>query len=671
MNNTDQQSLPIQPQANQPLSSVNISPSKKIVLILGIFLTLILLGIGGYFFVANRNQNSSLQQISVKTQNLNLAILFSITKGRLQDHNYDTYAVVSSQTYKSDLVLNNKTPVNIGYKPSKSASENELMYQSTENGKYLLRSTRNMIEIAPSNQIESFTKIFELPNGTGTINSFLISQDESKIVILYEQAGKKIVIQDLMNPQIRITVVPQKGSDSYTIFGYDSKQNKLYWQRSEGPMTHYTEVVSIGSNGNISNVKSLNDYSFITEFDSNFQYAYYEGYGSEKEGYKRSIIQHNLQTDQKTKLAEFPSDISIVDLKLSPIENKLFFIDNAATKNRNTLYVIDILTKKVETFPVDSGLNPNKSNYVSPDGRYLLFQNTLSCRNDDCNTDHDGEEILFDIEKKQFYRLYTSIGVKEAFKDDSNSYHDIENLNFIGWLATPGVTSVQLDSLAKVTFSEPTPTPTPLAYPLQQFDIQKKKIFFFSYKYPDEVMNIDTKNLVGMKCTPRLTFESPYDSGYHYNLQSISGGKIAETSPTIIQLVKEALKTIDLSKDTDTFINATYCQTATNDTILEYQSAGNSKLSNSGDVANGTDYVGYKPSGEAFKKVATIVLEDRTAHTCSDPMMLTSDYKFYLTCNAFEGPSIYKIDLKNATQQRIYNCLHKNRDTGNDTIICE
>lgn len=407
--------------------------------------------IGGAFFI-KKNYPSLLQKASQtlpsnKALNLNLSLLFSITKGRLQDHNYDTYTVTSAQTYKSDIILKDKSPANIGYTGGKNSY---YQYQTSASGKYLIRSTNNRVEIASTTDPATFTKIFDLPDGK--VSWFLFSKDESKIVIQYDQAGPKIAIQSFTNPKDKVVVVPQRTSDTYFVFGYDNQQNQLYWQRSEGPMIHYTELVSLESNGKITQVKDIKDFSFITEFDSNFQYAYYEGYGSRSEGYKRSVIQQDLKTGKKNNLAEFPNDTSIVNMKLSPTEDKLFFIDNAATKATNTLYMINLQTKKLESFLVNPGLNPEKTNYVSPDGKYLIFQITISCSNDDCNSEHEGEAILFDVEKRQFYKLYTPVGIKESVQDDSNNYHDIENFGFIGWLAIPGVPSLQVETLPKVTF---------------------------------------------------------------------------------------------------------------------------------------------------------------------------------------------------------------------------
>lgn len=76
----------------------------------------------------------------------------------------------------------------------------------------------------------------------------------------------------------------------------------------------------------------------------------------------------------------------------------------------------------------------------------------ISCQVDDCNSEHEGEAVLFDVEKRQFYKLYTPVGIKESAQDDSNNYHDIENFGFIGWLTTPGATSIQVETLPKVTF---------------------------------------------------------------------------------------------------------------------------------------------------------------------------------------------------------------------------
>ncbi|MDO8452283.1 MAG: hypothetical protein Q7S79_00875 [bacterium] len=402
--------------------------------------------IGGAMFLSKYEigfRNTPAEELSKnEAKNIDLSLLFSINKASLQDHNYDTYTPLANQTYKSNIVLEEKTPVNVGYTNER---ESKYKYETSESGKYLLRFTSNSIEIASAPNPESFTNIFSLQEGK--ITNFLFSKDESKIVILYYEPSPKISIQSTTNPEDRILVTPRRAEDSYSIFGYDTKRKQLYWNRSEGPMSHYAERVFLDDSGNITQIKSINDFSFITEFNSSYEYAYYESSGSKAEGYTNQIIQQNLKTGKKDKLAEFPNEAGVVDMKLSPTGDKLFFIDNRGTKATNTFYMINLQTKKMESFPINAGFNPAKKNYISPDGKYLIFQINISCRNNDCNTKHEGERILFDVGKRQFYKLYTSIGVIESALDDSNNYHEIETFDFLGWLSVPGVTSAQIETL--------------------------------------------------------------------------------------------------------------------------------------------------------------------------------------------------------------------------------
>lgn len=250
-----------------------MSNQKGFTLVAFVLIVFVIAGliIGGAFFIKKnypnplQKESQTLPFNSNKAQSLNLSLLFSITKGRLQDHNYDTYTVTSAQTYKSDIILKDKSPVNIGFTAGKGS---QYQYQTSETGKYLIRSTSKNVEIAPTTNHETFTRIFDIPDGK--ITWLIFSKDESKIVIQYDQPGPKMTIISVTNPQDKVIVVPQRTNYTYFIFGFDSQKNQLYWNRDEGPMMHYTELVSLDSNSKITNIKDIKDFSFITKFDSDF-----------------------------------------------------------------------------------------------------------------------------------------------------------------------------------------------------------------------------------------------------------------------------------------------------------------------------------------------------------------------------------------------------------------
>lgn len=578
-------------------------------------------------------------------QTASLAVLYSINKGRLQDHNYDTLVAESSETYISDINRQNSQPVSIGYNYIDIVGKaNTFKYQTTEDGKYLIRSSNEKIEISPAGNPTEFTTLFT-PTNTKQFSYFIISQDNTKLIV---EDGGRIAIVELTNPSNIIYVLPPESGP--TLIGYDVSRNQLYL---------HPYILTIDDKGNILNSKEIKEYDFITEFTKDFQYAFFEDYDLD---YKNSIVKYNLQTGEKTTLVDSPG--SPVHLKLSPTEDKLFFIDNTVT-HVNYLYIVDLVSNKTDRIAINAGIVPSINNYISPDGKYLQLYNSLSCASGTCADDID-HILLLDVEQKKFFVLHQPLGVKEAFQDDYNAIHSIETMDFLGWLVKETYdkpTSITLP-LFDLQAALATPTPNPVSsgdYPLMQIDLSKSKEFTIASKYPDEILNANPANLVGMKCSPRLSCDPPYDSCWYFDRTTLTADKITETTPQLISLVKEAAQSINSTKPADQLANVVYCQTEAADAILAYQALGSADRSIG--VANGTDYVGFAAANGTFKKVATIETQS-DAHGCDSPIMLTKEFNFYLTCNAFEGPSIQKIDLKNVTQQKLFSCSR-------DTYACQ
>lgn len=641
----------------------------SVILILVGFLILSGVIVGGVYYIKNDpdlfNQiiglkiQSQTLQINKNIGNpLKLSIINSINKGHLQDHNYGTLITDSSQSYTSDINHQNNQPVSIGYNYQEDINRsNKYTYQTTQDGKYLLRSTAQTIEISSASQIEVFTKIFEVTDTR--IDGFLVSEDGSKLVVFYDQSGKKIAIQDLTNPQNRIIVTPERESDSYTIFGYDTKQSRIYWARSKGPMTHYTEIVSIDKNGKIIKTQNVNDYSFITEYDSDFKYAYYDGYVSGHDD-KSSIVQLNLQTGQKKALVKLNKDDSPVHIKLSPLGNTLVFFNNLVLSGGNKLYIVNILTDAIKTIDIPAGFFPAMTNYISPDGKYLLLSNGGSCHNGFCAKDIS-HVVLYSIDDDKFYTYHQPVGVKGSFEDDSNStkYHNIETMATFGWLGMPTTEEQPAIILPQFNLQAALATPTlnPIAsgdYPLMQIDLSKSKEFFYPTNYPDEILNASSANLIGMKCAPQVFCQPPYDYCWRYDEKNYVTNKVIENDPQFIKSVKQAAQSIGGKLTSDELASVTSCQTQDGDRVLFYQSLGNADPTIR--VGNGKDYLGFTPINGEFKKI-DISEPPSKAHTCFGPIMFTKTLDFYLTCNtAEEGPSLHKVNLQASTDQILLTC---------------
>jgi len=426
--------------------------SKKGLFILVAIIILVATGFGVYWFTSTSSpteepQSSApvIQQITPQQPSIGSDIIFSLSKGTIQGHDYDTYTQQSLLGYRLNGKMEQKAYVPI----LPSTIDPELAYTTSKDGKYLIRSTKTLLEVSPSTTIGTFQPVFTVQDGR--IENFIVSQDFSKLVILYTQNGKKIVIQDIETGLNKISVPMPYQDQSYTLFGYDTVKKTIYWERSVDYMTHETEAVSIRDDGSIENTKKISDFSFITEFDSTFTNAYYEQFGTEQDGYKHKVIQQNLITGEKSVLAEFPSDFSLTQLSLSPDGTALYFINNVVSKPIISFYVLDIKTKKLETISVASGVFSSRTNYISPDGKYALFSGGPSCIESTCTHTYDSMAFILDISQKQFHTLYTPTGVNESNNDQTNGNHTIELFSFIGWVASSN-THVDISTLPVVTF---------------------------------------------------------------------------------------------------------------------------------------------------------------------------------------------------------------------------
>ena len=141
-----------------------------------------------------------------------------------------------------------------------------------------------------------------------------------------------------------------------------------------------------------------------------------------------------MKTNRKETFAQFHNCTVITHIKLSPLEDKLFFIDNFTSRKNDILYVFDLITLQKENFLLVQSTYPENINYVSPDGRYLIFNTGVSCPEGVCNNEEPGKVRLFDIEKKQFSVIYASSKVPTQF--GNTVVEEIESFKFLGWLAT-------------------------------------------------------------------------------------------------------------------------------------------------------------------------------------------------------------------------------------------
>jgi len=226
------------------------------------------------------------------------------------------------------------------------------------------------------------------------------------------------------------------------------------------------------------------------------------------------------------------------------------------------------------------------------------------------------------------------------------------------------------------TVFQPSSTQTPIiniktGYPKRQFDPTKK--FFSSRDYPNEVTSIVDTELVGMRCTARLTCVSPYtECTYYPEGADTSKPPSRNTDPQLLNLIKEANKTID--KETVMGIPArdieevTLCDTEDGRQILRYKTGGG------GGGAGSVDYIGLGNSGNVINKIVAIQ-ENIAYFGCYQPLQLAKSNILYYQCGGGDGPAgsstIYKINLTNKTSSSLLQCTSVGDESGNVTLTCK
>ncbi len=633
-------------------NSLKIKPVNKYLwlLIIAVSIILVAAGYGSNFFTRPRQTQHIV--LHTPSEPIKLSLIYSLDKAHLQDHDYDTLINDSTQTYISDLSRQNTKTISIGYDYKNNIDTNTSLFQTTPNGKYIIRTLYGKIEISSVDNPTNFQTIS--PQG----DNYFISQDSTKMITKDEA---EIHIIDLSDPHNIINVSPPNPEDINPIIGYDTNKHRLYIHRSSYFKYDYIDILTIDNQGNILNSKEENDYNFITEFSSDFHYAFFEDIGTQADGYPEYIYKEDLNTGRKTILATLPKGDSPVDIKLSPTQDTLSFFNNAPISGsndwNNKLYIVNLKTNYVRIVNVPAGFTPEVKNYISPDGKYFLLYNSSTCRNDTCTTNNE-QKVIYSIANNKFYLYYQPVGINEANQDEGSktSYHNIETMTIFGWLAAPSGSKTSV-SLPEFDLSPElaTPTPNPLvtsSYPLMQIDLSKNKYYYSPYQYPDEILNAKPENLIGMKCSPRFACDPPYDSCWEFDPNNF-GQTVTNKDPQFIKVVKEAAASIDVKQSSDSLENITICQTRSGNTIVEYQTLGNSdpKIG----LADGLDYVGYAPLNENLKRVATINSQ-ADEHACDEPIMLTNNLDFYLNCQEDQKEIMYKINLNNAGLQPVISC---------------
>ncbi len=195
------------------------------------------------------------------------------------------------------------------------------------------------------------------------------------------------------------------------------------------------------------------------------------------------------------------------------------------------------------------------------------------------------------------------------------------------------------------------------AYSKRQFDINKN--FFQAQPYPNELISIGNRDLVGMKCSPEYVRQA----GGEYTLGTDPESELKDVS--LLGIITNLNKTI-----VDNYIAAfTACDTEDMMRIVEYEIWGG------GGGSKNVAYFGVVNASGTVEEVTSIKNDGTPYFTCDIPLQLTSLDLLYYECRGGDGgsgsASIYKIDLNKKLVTRVIKCDSSANLNGNPTLQCE
>lgn len=195
------------------------------------------------------------------------------------------------------------------------------------------------------------------------------------------------------------------------------------------------------------------------------------------------------------------------------------------------------------------------------------------------------------------------------------------------------------------------------AYSKRQFDVNKN--FFNTESYPNELIAIENKDLVGMKCSPEYVRQV----GGEYTLGTNPESKLEDVS--LLGIITNLNKTI-----VNNYIAVfTMCDTENGMRIIEYET-----WSGGGGLGN-TAYFGIVKDARDIEEITSIKNDGIPYFTCNRPLELTTSNILYYGCGGGDGgsgsASIYKIDLNNKTSTRIIKCDSSANPNGKPLLQCQ
>jgi len=346
-------------------------------------------------------------------------------------------------------------------------------FQTARNGNNLLRISKSTIETSSYLDPEKFKIILNC--NCQIDGNVTFSTDSTQIIYTLKDSSSKFktYVSDLEGNKTEI-----KNLYPGNIVAFDAKDKKIAIGAFGSNSAMRPQIITYDSSGNITNKDTSKAWDFLDIFSNDFKYVYIQTYGK---NYENVILKYNLKTGKTEQLLE-TKDGSASNFINSPSGNKLAFL--VSSEKTNYLYVLNLENNTIIKKDLrNSYTYPEDKSVWSPNERYIYLDGA-SCSSGVCSI--SGSAYYLDISSQEIMPFYKTKGNSEQ-KDDNN-YHEIEVIDFIGWL-----NSIEKDDATKavnnsnqklITF---TPSILPSATPVPVINASDWKTYnggSISFKYP-------------------------------------------------------------------------------------------------------------------------------------------------------------------------------------------
>ncbi len=337
------------------------------------------------------------------------------------------------KVYQTDIYGNNEEEVEIGYQ-----DDDSVKFVSTRDGKYLAKYNENLLEVAPSKELNSFKEVAKTSESDTFISNVSWSLDNKKLIFVvvkllepgeaFGAAEKRVYIINRDGTAKRL-VKKFKEPQYIVIEGFNTARDEFYWfETGEGAYVENFTVVSL-VDGSIKEIKRDIDIEddFSLNFNSDFSRAYYIK--------DNKIVEYSLLNNQKRiiyKLSEIGQNqngnkSSIGSLMISSNDDFLIFTEKMEPDDKNITLSIALPEGKVETVLDDPKYYNIGPSHLSPDGKYLWF--TTLCHG--CGQNED-EYYVMNLDDKKIHLILK--GERGWDKETGQELGQNETLHFISWI---------------------------------------------------------------------------------------------------------------------------------------------------------------------------------------------------------------------------------------------